>query len=347
MRCVNQMTARCHFNDAAGLISPRVDGTRRKPRRRRAMLLRANRHARDLRQGSAEARRIPPQRTAQRLRQILDAHPRAHHFTVRRIMAALGDAPQGPTLALFSAAGVLPVPDVGNLSGIVTCAIGAQLVLRQSEAELPRIILKRKISRSSLVSLISAVTHVLRRAETVIETRWSWVFHRRTSVAVGVLLVILGIASLTPVVGLPVEHSASAFAMAVGLAERDGLAVLIGAVAGIASLAIAIANVISGPRLWATTKRWFVDGCKRVGRRVAVWLLDHFGLGELLRIDRSRLLLQASDFADPIDGSHTTPSAKCRRSLKARARRIRLAESQKIGAQPQTVGEVKRQRNGA
>lgn len=302
------------------------------------MLLRVNPRLKGIRQGAApEVRRNTSHRTAQCLRQILDAHPRARHFTVRRIIAALGDAPQGPALALFSAAGVLPVADAGNLSGIVTCAIGAQLVLRRPEAELPRMILMRKISRHSLVSLIGAATHVLRKAEAVIETRWTWVFHRRTSVAVGIVLVLLGVASLTPVLGLPMKHSASAFAMAVGLAERDGLAVVIGAVSGIVSLAIAIAGAISGKRLWASTKRWLVGGFKGLRRRAAAWLLDHFGLGELLRIDRSRLLLLASDFAEPIDDKHTTPDAKHRRSLKARAQRIRLAESQRIRAQLQIV----------
>lgn len=325
------MTARCQLSDAAGLASPRVDGTRRKPRCRQGLSLRAIRRVQGIRQGAAsEARRSTSHRTAQRLRQILDAHPRARHFTVRRIIAALGDAPQGPALALFSTAGVLPVADAGNLSGIVTCAIGAQLVLRRPEAELPRMILMRKISRTSLVSLIGAATHVLRKAEAVIETRWTWVFHRRTSVAVGILLVFLGAASLTPILGLPMRHSASAFAMAVGLAERDGLAVIIGAAAGIVSLALAIANAISGRGLWASTRRRLVGSFKCWRRRVAAWLLDHFGLGELLRIDRSRLLLLASDFAEPIDNKHTTPDAKHRRSLKARAQRIRLAESQRI-----------------
>ncbi len=294
------------------------------------MVLRASRLLADVRKGDRLAGvRIAPLRTVQRLRQVLDANPGARYFTVRRIIAALGDSPQGPTLALFSAAGVLQVPDAGHLQGVVTCAIGAQLVLRRPDVVLPRMILMRKISRDTLTSLVGVATLLLKRAETVIHTRWNGVFHPGAGIALGVLLFLLGVASLSPFLGMAATHAASAFVMSIGLAEGDGLVVMIGALAGVASLAVGMTTAISGKRLWVRAKDWLAHCFRRLCRRAAAWLLDHLDLGELLRIDRNRLLLLAIDFAEPTD-KLATPGATLRCSLKARARKIRVAESRKL-----------------
>jgi len=149
-------------------------------------------------------------------------------------------------------------------------------------------------------------------------------------VALGLLLFLLGVASMIPFLGLTAHHAASVFLMSIGLAERDGLTVMIGAVAGIASLAVAVATAMSGKQIWATTKRWLVHCFKRLRLHAAAWLLDRIekGLGELLRIGWSNLLLLlVAGFAGGFDAS---AGGNGERSLKARARGIRLAESQRL-----------------
>ena len=102
------------------------------------------------------------ERPAQRLRRILTSCPRARHFTIRRIVAALGDAPEGPTVALFSASGAFEVHDIGYLSGVMTGAVGVQLALQRGTVPLPRALLRRKIPRHALASVIRAVSNLLR-----------------------------------------------------------------------------------------------------------------------------------------------------------------------------------------
>jgi hypothetical protein len=295
------------------------------------MLLQAARHAHDVRQAFAPGSELSaPERPSQRLRRILTSNPRARHFSVRRIIAALGDSPRSSTLALFSAAGVFDAPDVGHLSGVMTGALGAQLAFRRREVALPRAVLKRKIPRSSLAALIGAVANLLESAEALVQPRWDWVFHPGMGVALGLLLFLLGVASMIPFLGLTAHHAASVFLMSIGLAERDGLTVMIGAVAGIASLAVAVATAISGKQIWATTKRWLVHYFKRLRLHAAAWLLDRIekGLGELLRIGWSNLLLLlVAGFAGGFDAS---AGGNGERSLKARARRIRVAESLRL-----------------
>lgn len=295
------------------------------------MLLASARRVHDLRP-SLPTQRIPtaPDRPSQRLRRILTSNPRARHFSVRQIISALGEAPQGPTLALFSAAGVFEAQDVGHLSGVVTGSLGVQIALRRRDVSLPRAILKQKIPRSSLATLIDAVANLLEKAEAAVKPRWKWVFHPGVCIGLGSLLFLLGAASMTPFLGLTVNHAASAFVMSIGLAEQDGLVVMIGAGAAILALAATLANVVSGRQVWLTSRNWLVECLERLRRRVAAWFLDRIenGLGDLLRIEwKSALLLFLSDFAGPRIVDPTTAGARAR-SLKARAQRIRMALSQ-------------------
>ena len=157
-------------------------------------------------------------------------------------------------------------------------------------------------------------------------------------IALGVLLFLLGVVSMAPILGFSVNHSASAFVMSVGLAERDGLAVMIGALAGVASLALAAMSIIPGKRIWITARNWLAGCFRRLHLHAAAWILDQVdkGLGALLRLRWSTLLyVFAADVAGVLD-----PSVFTKRSLRLRIERIRNAERQR-------ANNYRRTRDGA
>jgi hypothetical protein len=326
------MTAESSHNVNGNVHFSKICASERNPRRRRAALLGVVRQSQDAHRAAAHGRgRALAERPSQRLRKILLTNPRARHFSVQRIISSLGEDPHGPTLALFSAAGVFEAPDVQHLSGLMTGALGAQLVLGRRQIKLPRVLLKRKIPRSSLATLIDATANLLEKAEAVVHQRWGWVFSPGMGVALGVMLFLLGVASMAPFLGMSVNHAASAFVMSVGFAERDGLVVLIAALAGIASLALAIANTMSGRQIWTTTKDWLIDCFKRLRLHIAAWFLDRIerGLGDLLRITWSDVTLTFfADFSGP--KIEATAEVRAARSLRARVQRIRLAASHSV-----------------
>jgi hypothetical protein len=175
-----------------------------------------------------------------------------------------------------------------------------------------------------LALLIHGVTAMLDGAECAMRERWSWVFHPLMSGALGLTLFLLGLASMAPVIGGGVQHAASAFFLAVGMAERDGLAVMIGAVAGIASLALAALSIASGQKLWAKIKAWLLHCARKLHLDALAHMLDHCcdGLGELVRLRWSGLLLLMLSPVSTISRRPrvgTTVSA-----LRQRARRSRL-----------------------
>jgi hypothetical protein len=99
---------------------------------------------------------------------------------------------------------------------------------------------------------------------------------------------------------------------------------------------------MSGKHIWATTKRWLFHCLQRLRLQVVVWLVKRIenDLGELLRIGWSNLLLLVvGGFAGAVETSAMSGTMGGR-SLRARVRRVRLAESQRFM-------ELKRQGDGA
>jgi hypothetical protein len=265
-----------------------------------------------------------------RLRRVLLAHPQARHFTVNRIVKALGDE-AAPSLALFSAAGVFEAPDVQALSAHVTSALGAGLATGQRNVALPRSLLRRRIPRNSLALLIHGVATMLDAGSGLIRERWSWMFHPAMSVALGVTLFLLGLASMVPLIGGGAQHAAAAFLIAVGQAERDGLAVMIGAVAGVASLAVAVLSLSSGRKIWLKIKAWLIRCARKLKLKALYALLDSCceGLGALAAMKWSEmlLLLMSPDSDAPV---RRRTAGVAEPALRVRARRSRMAAARSL-----------------
>jgi hypothetical protein len=265
-----------------------------------------------------------------RLRRVLLAHPQARHFTVHRIVKALGED-AAPSLALFSAAGVFEAPDVRALSAHITSALGAGLALGHRNVSLPRSLLRRRIPRNSLALLIHGVATMLDAGSGLMRERWSWMFHPAMSVALGVTLFLLGLASMVPLIGGGAQHAAAAFLIAVGQAERDGLAVMIGAVAGIASLAVAVLSLSSGRKIWRKIKAWLMRCARKLKLKALYALLDRCseGLGALARMNWSELLLllMSPESDTPI---RRRIAGEAEPALRARSRRSRIAATRSL-----------------
>jgi len=249
--------------------------------------------------GSSQARTT----LAARLRGILTDHPHVREFSIHTIIGALNTEATPSVLAMFSAAGVFEVPEAASVSGRMIAGIGAGLALGRRSITLPRRLLRRKIPRNSLSILIQGIVSAMDTAGNKVRERWSWVFHPGMSVALGVMLFLLGIVSMAPVIGGGIQHAASAFIIGVGLAERDGLTVMIGAIAGMASIAYAVYSVITGHKLWCRVKAWLVRCVRRLHLNFLARMLDGIcdGVGDLVRIRWGGLLLLLVTPGEPCD----------------------------------------------
>ena len=190
------------------------------------------------------AKRPPYRRLSEVLRQI-DPDPDGS-VGIRRIADALGDRSFATLLMVFASFNLLPLPfGTSVFLGLPLVIIAWQMVMRQERVWLPAFILERNLPAPAWTFLIDRIVPLIERGERIIKPRY-WPANRaRTEWLIGCILLLLGIAVVAPI---PLGNwlpSLACFTVALGLSERDGIVLLIGAAIGIASLVI-IAMVLSG-----------------------------------------------------------------------------------------------------
>ena len=181
----------------------------------------------------------PPRRISAVLRSLLEDNE-DRSFTVEKISKAMGSSSFGASLLVFSIPEVVPLP-VPGLSAVValpTATIAAQMIAGYREVRLPKWLLKRKVPRKALEKAIRAVLPVLERAERTTRARGRWVTHPVTQRLLGVFLFLLALIIALPVPGTNVPPALGVFITGLGMAERDGLAIALGVLVGLASMAL-------------------------------------------------------------------------------------------------------------
>lgn len=228
------------------------------------------------------------------LRGILSNNPGVKKFTVRRILASIGSERFDFSLMMFSLPGIVPVPGPQGLVAMPTGAIAYQLARGEQQIRLPRFILQKKVSRRALAVTIHAMLPLLELAEKYLKPRWAWVSHAATRRALGMFLFMLAVAVGCPLLGFTPLHAASIFVIALGMAEQDGLAVMLGVVSGLACLALEFSSGVSARLVRSKALRWVRKLTKKLGTSTLANLLAEKGyplLARALRFHWTELLL--------------------------------------------------------
>lgn len=247
-----------------------------------------------------------PRRTSQALREILTKNPKARSFRIKRIIESIEGDRIGTALVLFSLPKIVEAHGVGVLAGVPTCLIAGQTAFGKTAFRLPRFILKRCVPRRALAVMIHSVLPTLELAENAARPRWQWMSHPSSRWVVGLIVFLLSLAVAIPILGFAIPHAASMFTISLGMAEQDGVVVMIGLLAGLASLGAAIGGVLSGRALLARAGDWLKSFILEKGLNGARSLLRKINAqwANLLDLDWRRLLL----FWDPEESSKAPPA---------------------------------------
>jgi hypothetical protein len=232
-------------------------------------------------------------RISEVLRGILSNNPGVKTFTVERIVSSIGVDNFEASLMMFSIPAVAPVPRPGGMVALPVGAIACQMAAGSNQIRLPSFIRKKSFSRRALAVAIHAVLPLLEAAEKLVRPRWSWVNHSIWRRMIGLFVLLLVIAIAFPLFGFNSLHATSIFVISLGMAEKDGLAVMIGVLAGALSLAI-VASGLSLRAVGSKLVRWLWRLFGKLGLKVVAryleWL-DHKRLARALRFRWSTLLL--------------------------------------------------------
>ena len=243
---------------------------------------------------SATTPTVASPRTSDILRGVLANNPGVQRFSVERILRSVGADRAEVSLLLLSLPAIVPVPVSRSLVALPAGALARQLVSGERQLHIPRFVLKKVISRKSLAVALHAALPVIEAAEKLVRPRWSWVQHSAARRAIGLFVFLLAVAIAFPLFGFTSLHATSIFVMALGMAEQDGLAVLLGVVVGVLSLAVLAASGMSARALRAKGARWL----RKLGQRLGLDMLARFlrrhgyvRLARILTLEWSSLLL--------------------------------------------------------
>jgi hypothetical protein len=173
-------------------------------------------------------------------------------ITVGRIVDALSDRSFGVVIILFA----LPntIFPVAWVLGTPILLLAVQMAFGQQRPWLPEFMRRQSFSRETFARIVSYVVHYLGKIEAWLQPRWGFLTTNRMERVIGIYMTIITIILLVPV---PFGNALPSFGLAIiaaGLLEKDGVAIVVGALVGVAG-AVYVFAVMGG--IWAAAKAIF------------------------------------------------------------------------------------------
>lgn len=168
-------------------------------------------------------------------------------ITIGDILDALDARAFGLATLIFSIPSIIPMPPgVPTVVGIALLIVSVQMVLGRHELWLPGFLSKRSFSRPALVSAMEKFAPRLEAIEKIASPRLMFLTGRVGTVLIGLVVLFMALVLILPLP--PGGNFPPALACAVlgmGLAERDGVIVLVGLVASIiATAAVSVVTLL-------------------------------------------------------------------------------------------------------
>ena len=168
-------------------------------------------------------------------------------ITVGEIAGALDARAFGLSTLLFSIPSLLPMPPgLPTVVGVALLIVSIQMVMGREELWLPRFLSQRDLPRKMLEDGFRKILPQLEMAERLARPRLLFLTGRVATVGVGLVVLFMAIVLILPLP--PGGNFPPALACAVlglGLAERDGIIVLIGLVTSVvATAAVSIVTLV-------------------------------------------------------------------------------------------------------
>jgi hypothetical protein len=173
-------------------------------------------------------------------------------IAIADILAAFGDRAFGALMLVFAAPNALPTPPgTSSVLGAPLLFITFQLMIGRSVLWLPRLITNRSVARADFARLVDRMAPWLEKAERLLRPRLTLLIGPVADRFIGAACLLLAVILFLPI---PLGNMVPALAIAafaIGLIERDGVAVSVGWAATAAAAGILVA--ISAA-LWAALR---------------------------------------------------------------------------------------------
>ena len=184
----------------------------------------------------------------------MDTEPRPHRLsdivksidtsaglTIGTLVDAFGERAFGALMFIFAVPNIVPTPPgTSAVLGLPLVILTFQLMIGRQALWLPEAIRRRGISGAMFESFAKRAVPVMVRFEKILRPRLSFLVASDLSERVmGLIALVLALILFLPIPGLNILPAAAIALMALGLAERDGIAALAG-YAGAAACALVL-----------------------------------------------------------------------------------------------------------
>lgn len=199
--------------------------------------------------------RLPKAQDADRLplsRQLAEivSNMDGERLTLHQLSDRLNDRVWGGLLLIFAGINLLPLPPgFTAVTGIPLVLLTAQMALGARRPWFPAKVNRRGLSRKAMQLFATKMASMEKRIERLLRPRMTWLTSARAVRVIGAVAFVLSVILWLPI---PFGNHAPAFSMslfALALLYKDGVMVLAGAAAAVASVAILI--VIFGSAILA------------------------------------------------------------------------------------------------
>jgi hypothetical protein len=173
-------------------------------------------------------------------------------ITVGRLMDALSDRSFGVIIILFALPNAI-VP-IAWVLGTPILLFAVQLVMGRQKPWLPEFMSRQEISRETFAKIASYVVKYLSTMEQWLKPRWNFLTTDTAERFIGLWMAFLVLVLLVPV---PFGNALPAFGISIiaaGLIEKDGAAIVVGSLIGLAGTLYIVA-LLGG--IWTAFKAIF------------------------------------------------------------------------------------------
>lgn len=156
------------------------------------------------------------------------------------VAAALSDRAYGVLLLIFAAPNIIPspIPGISGVLGVPLVLVAAQMLMGRPRPWFPEMLAGRSIATRDFQALMGRILPRLEWMERLLRPRLRFMVAPLPERILAGLILVLAVVLVLPI---PLGNMLPALAVsliALGLIEHDGLAILIGVVVAILSLAV-------------------------------------------------------------------------------------------------------------
>lgn len=175
--------------------------------------------------------------------------------TLGQLLAGLGDHQTALVLAVFALPAIIPTPGLpaGMIFGTALAILSLQMVAGSPEFSLPARLSRVGVPRNLVLGMASGGARTLERIDGWLKPRWQRLADVAALRPLGLVVFLMALLIALPIPFGNVLPGLSVLMIALGLAERDGMAVGAGLLLAVLSALFSIGMIAGG---WYLIQGW-------------------------------------------------------------------------------------------